>query len=335
MKLKKYILFFCTMLFVSHLIGQTTVKATLERDSLRVGEQIHLLLTATANSGVNVHFPLFSSGDTLCEKVEVIGYSSIDTIKGNISFKYSQKVTITSFDSGRYKLPPLKFVFQQKDTLRTDTLRLYVTNLIDLRKIDTTRRDTSLGILDIKPVLETPFTFEEFWARFQWLVWALVIGAIVTFGIWYYLKKRKLNQPIIIYQKPKEPAHVIAYRLLDELKEKKLWQQNRVKLYYIELTDILRIYIENRYNIAAMELTSHEILTHFQHNKLIDANATELLQQILLTADMVKFAKSIPLADENDLSLKNSYQFVDITKIQALSSQQTVNQNDTNKNTHV
>jgi hypothetical protein len=93
-----------------------------------------------------------------------------------------------------------------------------------------------------------------------------------------------------------------------------LWQQNRIKEYYTELTDIIRVYIENRFLIMAMEQVTDEILGRFSCTKLIDSFMYDKLSHMLSLADMVKFAKAIPLPDENDLVLKNAYDFVIKTK---------------------
>ena len=76
-----------------------------------------------------------------------------------------------------------------------------------------------------------------------------------------------------------------------------------------ELTDIIREYIEKRYGIIAMELTSVEIIESFS-GLGIASPSSDILLQVLGLADMVKFAKAKPLANEHTLSMKNAYEFV-------------------------
>ena len=104
-----------------------------------------------------------------------------------------------------------------------------------------------------------------------------------------------------------------AIKELDEIKQQKLWQQGRSKEYYTLITDTLRKYIEERFGINAMEMTSGEILDLIRKNSEAQS-VYDNLRQILQLADFVKFAKMNPLPDENDLSMMNAYLFVNQTK---------------------
>jgi len=113
------------------------------------------------------------------------------------------------------------------------------------------------------------------------------------------------------------PAHIIALQELDKLKGDQLWQHDKVKEYYTRMTDVLRVYIEDRFKVPAMEQTTFEILSDFKANKsLIDAESYNGLKDILELADLVKFAKLTPLPDDNHQSLNSAYLFVQYTKIE-------------------
>lgn len=116
-------------------------------------------------------------------------------------------------------------------------------------------------------------------------------------------------------EKPKEPAHIIALRELDRIKAEKLWQKDKVKQYYSEVTETIRVYIENRFDIPAMEHTSDETISAFRYRRdlLNDKNFTNLSRMLML-ADMVKFAKYSPLPDDNSGTLLDAYFFVNDTK---------------------
>ncbi|MGM0651141.1 MAG: hypothetical protein ACQES1_11640 [Bacteroidota bacterium] len=145
-----------------------------------------------------------------------------------------------------------------------------------------------------------------------WWLTALVILVLAAVYYFFFYKKDK---PIFRQKvKPPEPAHVIAFRELDRIKSEKLWQKNRVKDYYTDLTDVLRHYLENRYDVKAMEKTSNEISQLLDEKKLMDENLKMKMQDILHRADFVKFAKSMPLPDENNRSLKQAYEIVEATK---------------------
>ena len=100
-----------------------------------------------------------------------------------------------------------------------------------------------------------------------------------------------------------------------KLKAEKLWQQGQVKTYQSRLTHIIREYLENRYNIPALESTTDEIL-HYLKKVDFDNQWKDKLQNILQIADLVKFAKAKPPVDFHDQVLKEAEDFVIATKVQ-------------------
>lgn len=133
----------------------------------------------------------------------------------------------------------------------------------------------------------------------------------------YIVKRIRAKKSLIPFKKeePKLPPHEQAIKELDEIKQQKLWQQGRSKEYYTLITDTLRKYIEDRFGISAMEMTSGEILDLIRKNSEAQS-VYDNLRQILQLADFVKFAKMNPLPDENDLSMMNAYLFVNQTKVE-------------------
>jgi hypothetical protein len=172
------------------------------------------------------------------------------------------------------------------------------------------RVDTAKALRDIKAPLKAPVTFAEI---LPYIGIGLLIVLIILAGI-YYLRMRKQNKPVVRVKRPPEPAHRIALRELDQLKDEKLWQKNQVKEYYTRLTNIVRKYIEKRFGITALEQTSGEILDSFKKSGSIDNDLYGILEELLQLADLVKFAKSLPMPDENERNLNNAYTFVLRTK---------------------
>jgi hypothetical protein len=107
----------------------------------------------------------------------------------------------------------------------------------------------------------------------------------------------------------------VALRELDRIKDEKIWQKDKIKEYYSQVTEVLRVYIEDRFGIPAMEQTSGEIFTSFEINKNLISDKTLLyLGRILPLADLVKFAKYFPFPDDHNIVLANAYLFVNDTK---------------------
>lgn len=305
----KYFLLFISCFLVSlFTYGQEIkLKAVIERDTIWLGDQIKLLLIAEQPVGTKIIFP--QTPDSIGNKIEVLKRSVIDTSKIDASrLQLKQTLLITCFDSGPHFVPPFYFKIQRndlKDSIKTNDLTLFV-KLPDV--------DLKKGPADIKKPFSAPVTFKEI---APWLLGAILIGAII-FLIIYAISRRRKKMPLFQRpEKPKLPAHIIALQELEKLKGDQLWQHDKVKDYYTRLTDIIRIYIEERFDVRAMEQTTFEILTDFKERKLsIDPNSFNGLKGILELADLVKFAKLTPLPDDNHLSLNNAYNFVQHTKIE-------------------
>ena len=128
-----------------------------------------------------------------------------------------------------------------------------------------------------------------------------------------WLRRRGSTLGGLFAAAPALPPHVEAIRALEELHNRKLWQNNRHKQYYSGLTDILRTYIARRWEIGAMEMTSDEIIAAMQSQELPDKARMDLTA-VLRDADLVKFAKATPEAEQNENDYLKVYYFVEETK---------------------
>jgi len=295
----------CLWMSVLSLSAQTVVKATIDSTNIMIGEQtkIHLEIAADKNQPIQV--PMIS--DTLMTGVEVLNISKIDTTDiGNNRIQMKYDYLITAFDSNLYLLPPFQ-VIAGADTAYSAELALKVSTL----PVDT----VSKKFYDIKGVRAPKFVLMDY---LPFVLLILAIFAVVALAIFiiYRLLARKSLMPFK-KEEPYVPPHVRAIRELDAIKEAKLWQAGKTKEYHSEITDTLRKYIQERFGIGAMEMTSGEILTDIEKRSETDA-AYDNLKQILILADFVKFAKYRSLPDENELSMMNAYLFVNTTKKEEL-----------------
>lgn len=285
---------------------QVTVKASIDSTHILIGDQLKLLFEIEKPKDLDIQFPLVP--DTFSSNIEVVNRSKIDTteLENKGREKLTQSLFITSFDSGMHQIPP--FYFKLKDGTRLDSAATRALAFqVHGMKIDTTK-----GPADIKTVYGAPVTLKEVTPY----ILGIILIAAILFFIFYYIKWKKKNVPLFSKpEKPAEPAHIIALRELDRIKTQKLWQQEKIKQYYSEVSDTIRAYIQNRFDIPAMEQTSAETLGTFKQKKdLADSNSIDQLQHILSLADLVKFAKYTPLPDDNNLTLMNAYFFVNQTK---------------------
>ncbi len=280
--------------------GQTEAEAKLDTTDITIGDQINLQLSFTGPSDVKVAWPALS--DTIVTNVEVVDRTGIDTVpSGDGVNHYIQNLTVTSFDSGYYAIPPFRFNYR----IKGDTTLHFVETAPLLLGVHTVEVDTTKAFKDIKMPIAAPYTLRE---ALPWIALGLAI-ILIGYLLFYYFKKKKRDEPVFKSAKPKLPPHQIALDALETLKFKKLWQNGKVKEYHTELTDILRTYISERFGIHALEMTTDEIVESFEP-VTVNEQAKAKLKDIFVLADLVKFAKAQPLPVENDLSLNNAIDFV-------------------------
>lgn len=283
---------------------QIEVKARLEQTTIALGDQTTLVLTAQAPVKSQLLFPELK--DTLSSKILIVKTGQTDTVADKndpATRTITRRYTITSFEPGTHAVPA--FTFQEGQTR-------FTTEILPLQ-VGTVKVDTTKAIYDIKQPLAVSYTWLD-WLRDNWVTVLLVLVAIaVLAGIWYYLKKRPKATVAVQPAQPKDPAHTIALGKLTLLKDKKLWQQGDVKQYHIELSDIVRDYLQERYRINALEQTSDEILSGLKPMDIPTQSMT-MLRQLLKLSDLVKFAKEQPLHTENEQSMNNAVDFILYTK---------------------
>jgi hypothetical protein len=94
-----------------------------------------------------------------------------------------------------------------------------------------------------------------------------------------YFTKRNMNR-IVEPPKPAIPAHITALAALEKIREEKIWKEGKVKEYYSAISDAIRLYIEERYSVFALESTTDEIMTAFR-TQVVDPESKNKLQQLL------------------------------------------------------
>jgi hypothetical protein len=286
--------------------GQYTgAVAKLEKDAIQIGDQVRMELNVTVPAGSRLQWPMLL--DTLARNVEILRKSGIDTVTSNKElFTLKQELIITSFDSGTYVIRPIIFKYNRAG----DTVTFFTETLPVILDVQTIQTDQAQDIKPIKPPLKAPVTFRE---MLPWIGVALLI-LIIAGLVYYYLKRKKLQPPVVATRlNPTIPPYEAAIEALESLRMKKLWQSGRVKEYYSELTDIVREYIELRFPVRAMEMTTSEINAALRQTEA-GATAREKLNQVLTLADLVKFAKEQPMPVDNEQSLNQCTEFVRETK---------------------
>ncbi|MEI8135843.1 MAG: hypothetical protein WCH21_00790, partial [Bacteroidota bacterium] len=284
--------------------------AVLDSSKIRIGEQVKLDLYVAYDASkqdLKIQWP--SIGDTITGKVEVISISQIDTTipdKNNPNiFQQHQQILVSAYDSGYFAIPGFKFI------VNDDTTRPFFTQTL-LLEVHTVPTDTSATKLkDIKPPFEEKFNWKWYLDYIYWGIGILIFILAVILITVYFTKRNK--NVFVEPEKPKIPAHITALASLEKIKHEQVWKEGNVKEYYSSISDTLRLYIEERFNVNALESTTDEIMKAFR-TQVVDKQSKEKLEQALTLSDLVKFAKLTPIEDEHKFTLQNAFDFVNGTK---------------------
>jgi hypothetical protein len=277
MKLKYYLLLLLTTAVFAQ---QKQVTTSIDTTKNKIGAEFKLTLKTNVDTLSKVVFPNVKNFGPL----EVIYSYPIDTILKNDRYELVKKYGLTQFDSGKYTIPSVKILINNKVFL-SDSLKVEVANV----QVDTLKQK----MYDIKDIVPANEGIGDWW---KYLLILLLIAGIGAFIYWYIKKRQKQEIEEEIYKTPIEKAT----SLLNNLEKKELWQQGEVKEYYSQLTDIVRNYIEEAIEIPAMESTTSELIeglkTASQKKKMkLSQETIDNLFVVLKQADLVKFAKSKPL----------------------------------------
>jgi hypothetical protein len=269
--------FISIFLFNSPTYSQN-VSASMDRDKILIGEQVELLLKVTdldrSRQDIDKWFNLPDSFNHL----EVVKRLPIDTSEAEGVYTYSQKILLTSFDSGYWQIPPVTISFTNKKSANTQpvnvsVLPVDVSNLKDYH--------------DFKDIIEV--NGETNWWRIGGIIIVIIALCIIVVLLIRYFKKRESVQlpPV------KKIGVEEALRQIDALQKRELIAKQQHKLYFTELIHICRSFSDRQLNISSANKTSDEYMLLLK-GKIGTEPAQISYFQLLRLADAVKFAKFIP-----------------------------------------
>lgn len=284
--------------------AQPTVSAALDSSRILIGDQVHLNVYVEHTAEESILGVDYSPVENI-PQLEVLGTSPWDTLQSGDAFVLQQRLTLTSFDSGYYQIPPLPVQYLRADgqpaTVNTNDLALAVDVVF--------MPGDSTQLAPIKPIIEEPVKITDFLPHIGIALGVVLIAAL----IYYYFFRRKEGRERPAPPEVIRPAHEVALERLAELRAKKLWQKGEVKTFHSELTYIVREYIERRYQAPALESTTAEIMRSPQIQAL-DPDLYDRLLKILQLADLVKFAKAEPPPERHQQAMEEAVYFVEHTK---------------------
>ncbi|MEP6746407.1 MAG: hypothetical protein ABJB86_01705 [Bacteroidota bacterium] len=276
-------LFLCSICFSQM---DVSVKATINRDKIMIGEQVELKLEAKLPNGSDATwFPVDSM-----THFEFVDKGKIDTVATADTKTYRQTLIITSFDSGRWAIPSLAFTIGNKEYL-TDSIPISVAY---------SNFDPKQDYHDIKDIIEVENTAARY---INWIVLAAAILSLL--GAIYFLRKKIAIQKPVSIKKPLSKLTPLqeALEAINDLQKRGYAEPVRAKIFHTELNDIFRQYVYRKTNIATMEKTSGELMLQIKQFNLPVDDFT-ILAQTLRMNDAVKFAKYQPVENENQQAIE-------------------------------
>lgn len=287
--------------------SQVTVNASIDSLQLLIGEQAHVKVEVSCPTDGDLIMPTYPN-NMLMEGIEIVGEVKTDTqyLNKKNHMVVTQTYAVTSFDTAFYYIPPFEVLVDSVN---------YASNPLALKvmtyDVDTTNVE---AIFPIKDIVKRPITFVEVLP----MSGSILLIVALCFLIPFLLHRYRDNKPILrrVTIAPKLPPHQVALQEMERIRNEKSWQKDDVKQYYTELTDALRVYMEERFGFNAMEMTSDEIIDKL--NEQPDKEWIGELRELFSMSDLVKFAKYKPLINENDMNLINAIDFINKTKVEAV-----------------
>lgn len=280
------------------------VTAIVSRDKIRMGEQLELKLKVepTSNAPLTID-NWFAIPDTF-QHFQVAVRQPIDTGTISSTKTYTQVITITSFDTGKFILPAFT-VFVGGKSFQTREIPVSVSP-VDVHM----RKDYN----DIKDILE-PEPEQDYTL---WIAMAVVVVLVIIlyFIIRWLVGRRKGHLTM-----PSHPLTIAeALQKLDALVP--VYQDKEYQLFFIQLIAICKGFSDNQLHITTYSKTTAEYISVIKQ-KITDQALLQQYIQLLQWADSVKFAKSIPTPEECQQSLADAKAF--LTNLHSLQNKPTTN----------
>ncbi len=258
---------------------QIEINAELNRKdinkTLTVGDPFEVVVTVSHPRGMEISMPYV---DTL-EPFMVIDQSSQRIEEGGM-IRNLYRYTLVCFDTGELKLPP--FICLMRSDSLIDTL---LSNNIDIKVASVLPADMQ-DINDIKGAVRFP--------NFKPLIVGAIIVLIAVFGYLAYHYVRKLSKARAL-AKPLPPPWVEAILALERIPVDEWLARGLIKKYYYSLSEILKRYLERRFEFRAVEQTTTEIVDNMRTLKIPQRDE---FNRFFTSADLVKYAKYVPPSSE-------------------------------------
>ena len=275
------------------------LSTAIDPEVITVGDPIHIVVTVDHAADARVVWP----DPVGLDPFELVDRRLLAPVPEGNRVRSSVELTLTAFALGELRVPvfEVEVIDAAGDAVRLTTEATVI-------RVVSIGREEGDDIRDIKGPLAIPFSVVTL---LPWLAGAALLAAA---AYWLYRRYRHRQRPDIhVAIAPPRPAHEIAYESLDALEASGLLTLGEVKTYHIRVSDIMRVYTEDRFGVEAREMTTGEVLDELDRARVAGGVVSDF-RQLLDRCDLVKFAKLRPDASACRTLIPLGRQLVDVTK---------------------
>ncbi|MBN2411981.1 hypothetical protein JXQ31_09845 [candidate division KSB1 bacterium] len=284
--------------------GSISVESKVDRNTILIGDVFQYSVIVTHDPDVKLIMPELAANLGM---FEIRDYKNIEPQKTDGKIVAQTNYFLSTFDTGEFKIPELQIGYS---TVTDTTIKFIKTEPLKI-SVQSLNPEDAGDIRDIKIPLVPPWDYTQYIK----LVLIIILIIAVAFLLIYYIKRRKAGKALLpTRQKPPRPAHEVALEALETLVQSDLLVSGEIKEYYIQISDIIREYIENRFFIYAPEMTTTQLLEKMEQEKL-EKLYIDMTREFLDSCDLVKFAKYIPEEKETDIITGLAFDFVNQSKL--------------------
>jgi len=283
--------------------GPLTVHVRLDKSKITIAQTVLLELEAAIGPGYELTMPKV---DSVLENFGIVDWNSgADKLDEKNNIVSMNRYRLEPFLSGTFPIPAFTFEFHdanspegKKYELATEPIDVEVTSLLGEDR-------SKLVIADIEDVVEMPEKSSYWW------LWGIGIAGVIA-GVlsWFAYRQKRHAKLVRIFK----PAHEIAYERLHALVKEDLIAAGRIKEFYERISDIIRHYIEHRFDLKAPEMTTEEFLNELRLTDMLCVSDKNSLTEFLTHCDLVKFAKHSPTPQQIQQMFDLVKNFIEQTK---------------------
>ena len=280
---------------------EARIAMTVDTTLIHVGDPVTVRLAVDHPEGWTVEWP--DSFAVAPFEVLSAEFSPPVTVTDGGGLRSTATLVVTSFELGDLEIPSIAVPVTAPD----GTVQTIVTNSFRIG-VETIGLDESGDLRDIKGPLSLPRTW---WRVLPWVLLALALAG----GVAYYLHRRGRAAPASappVPRAPPRPYHELALEALRALEKSSLLERGQIKEYHVQISEIVRRYIEGQLEVPALELTTQEVAGGMQRAALGD-RVTGAFRTFLERCDLVKFAKLRPGSDEARALMAQARELVRMT----------------------